>query len=409
VTQQRLDAPLVGDDLVDDPYPFWAQLRRDGPVWHVPGTCAYFVSTWDLVAEATARVADFSNHFRHTLFTHDDGTLGVIDNGESGAPDVFAGEDPPLHTEHRKVFFPEMMQQKMETLAAPVGALVDGLLDDLPERERVDAAAMLTQPLPMRVIAEHVIGFRAADVAQIQRWVFAGSRFAGGRLTLDEMAALGAEAAGLLPFVTAQLDDALATDRRGDVLSAAAGGVRDGVFSHAAAAFTLMILLGAGGEPTVSLIGNAICVLAERPALQQALRADPARVPALVEEVLRFESPFRFHPRTAAHDTELGGVAIPERSMVALLWSSANRDERVFEQPDDVVIDRANAPLQLGFGRGVHHCVGAPLARLEARIALTKLLERTREFALDPDDPPRWTDNLWLRRHDRVPILVERA
>jgi cytochrome P450 len=193
------------------------------------------------------------------------------------------------------------------------------------------------------------------------------------------------------------------------VLGATAIGVHDGVFTRDAAAFNLMILLGAGGETTTSLIGNAIRVLAERPGLQAEVRAELSRIPALVEEVLRYESPFRFHPRTATRDVELGDVAIPERAMVGLLWGAANRDEAEFDRPDEVVLDRRNARAHVGFGRGIHHCVGAPLARLEARVVLTRLLARTRGFALDPDDPPRWTDSLWIRRHERLPIVLDVA
>jgi cytochrome P450 len=103
-----------------------------------------------------------------------------------------------------------------------------------------------------------------------------------------------------------------------------------------------------------------------------------------VEEVLRVESPFRFHPRTAKHATELGGVAIPERAMIALMWGAANRDDAMFDRPDEIVLDRTNARQHFAFGRGLHYCVGAPLARLEARIVLAKLLERTTRWALDP-------------------------
>jgi cytochrome P450 len=402
-----LAEPLVGTELVDDPYPFYARLRREAPVWPLPGANAFLVSTWRLVTEATARVGDFSNHFRHTLFRRDDDTLGVFDNGEGGAPDVFAGADPPDHTLHRKVFFPELMQQKMAALEGTVTALADELLDELLPQDRVDAAATLANPLPLRVMAEHVIGFRGVDVAQIQQWVFAGSRFMGGRVRLGEMAAIGAEAAGLHHWVTAQLDDELHAPRPGTVLGAAASGVHDGVFTRDSAAFTLMVLLGAGGETTTSLIGNAVRILAERPELQHKVRVEPERVPSFVEEVLRFESPFRFHPRLASHDVELGGVTIPERAMVGLLWGAANRDEVEFERPDEIVLDRPNARAHLGFGRGIHYCVGAPLARLEARIVLTRLLERTTGFALDPGAPPVWTDSLWVRRHDRLPIVVQ--
>jgi cytochrome P450 len=130
-------------------------------------------------------------------------------------------------------------------------------------------------------------------------------------------------------------------------------------------------------------------------------------VPAFVEEMLRLHSPFRFHPRSVARDTELGGVAIPAGALVLLCWASANRDGSVFERPDDLVLDRPNVRLHLGFGRGIHHCVGAALARLETRVVLTKLLSATSAFTLDDADPPRWADSLWIHRHDRLPVRLQ--
>jgi cytochrome P450 len=400
---------LVGADIVEDPYPFYAELRLDAPVWRVPGTDAFFVSSWDLVAEATGLVEEFSNNFRHALYSEDDGTVGLLGLDDGGAPDVFAGADPPAHTVHRKLFFPGLVQKKMNALEGDVSTLADELLGDLLGANQADAALGLANPLPIRLMAERVIGFRDPDIAQTQHWVFAGSRFLGGRLRLDEMGSVGEQVAGMLPWVTGQLDVALASAGEGNVLDAAADGVREGVLTREEAAFTLMVLLGAGGETTTSLIGNAIRILAERGDLQDALRADLTRVPAFLEEVLRLESPFRFHPRTARGHVELGGVEIPDGALVVLLWGSANRDESVFERPEDVDLDRANAHLHFGFGRGIHHCVGAPLARLESRVVLTKLLERTVRFTLDPARPPRWVDSLWVRRHERLPIVVEPA
>jgi cytochrome P450 family 144 len=402
---------ILGAELVNDPYPFYDRLRERSPVWRIPGTDAFLVSSCALVTEAAGRVDDFSNYFRHTLFSKDDETIGVIDNGEGGAPDVFAGADPPDHTAHRRVFFPELVQARMDRLEPDVTALASGLLDKMLARSSADAAPELADVLALRVMAERVIGFRPAETAQMQRWVFGGARFMGGRLRLDELAAVGAEVAGMWPWVAEQLNERLAEpsalSSRGGVLGAAAAGVRDGVLTADEAAFTLMVLLGAGGETTTSLIGNAVRILAERPQLQEQLRAEPDLVSAFVEEVLRFESPFRFHPRTARGPVELGVVEIPDRAMVALLWGAANRDPSVFERPDDLVLGRTNARQHVGFGRGIHYCVGAPLARLEARIVLTMLLERTRRFALDPEDPPRWVDSLWIRRHERLPIVVD--
>lgn len=406
MTETSSGGRLDGRSLVGDPYPFLARLRREAPVWRVPGTDAFFVSTWELVAEAVGRVDDFSNHFRHALFAEDDGSVGVLGLGEGGAPDVFAGADPPDHTAHRRIFFPALVQARMEALEPFVAGLADDLLDEVLRTDSSDVVTALANPLPLRVVAERVIGFANVAVDQLQRWVFAGSRFMGGRLRLDELGDVATEAAGLLPWVAAQLDAALETPREGDVLGAAAAGVRDAVLSHDEAAFTLTVLLGAGGETTTSLIGNAIRILAEQPDLQRRLRADQTQVPAFVDEVLRLESPFRFHPRSARRVAVLGGVEIPEGAMVMLLWSSANRDESVFDEPDALVVGRENSHLHIGFGRGIHHCVGAPLARLEARVVLRRLLERTRSFALDPKAPPRWVDSLWVRRHETLPLVL---
>jgi len=169
----------------------------------------------------------------------------------------------------------------------------------------------------------------------------------------------------------------------------------------------LMIFVGAGVETTTGLIGNAVRLLAEDPALQQRVRTTPTLVAPLVEEVLRLESPFQFHPRTALRPTTLAGTAIPADALVLLLWASGNRDARAFDTPNELVLDRPTTPAHFGFGRGIHHCVGAPLARLEARIALTRLLQRTRVFGLDPSDPPIRSDNLWIRRQESLPLLID--
>jgi cytochrome P450 len=398
---------VLGAAFVADPHPLFAQLRRDAPVWQVGDSPLFLVTTWHLVNEAAARVDDFSNHFRHTLFVQDDGSLGVLDNGDDGAIDVFAGEDPPDHGAHRAIFFPQLVHKRLAHLEPDVRARTDALLDAALAADGFDVARSLANPLPLQLMAERVLGFRDVDPSDLQRWVLDGSRLVSGRLRLDEMADAAEHVAGLFPWVDGQLGAALATPGSGGVLDAAADGVRRGVLTRAQASFTLMILLGAGGETTTSLIGNAVRILAERPALQARVRASPDLVPDVLEETLRFESPFRFHPRLARGPTMLGDVGIPDRAMVALCWASANRDEHEFLRPDDFDIERPNPHHHMGFGRGIHFCVGAPLARLEARVVVTRLLERTRDFALDPADPPEWVDSVWIRRHERLPLAVD--
>src|SRR6202034_3939105 len=169
---------------------------------------------------------------------------------------------------------------------------------------------------------------------------------------------------------------------------AVAAAVNSGVFGDLEAASILHILLSAGGESTTSLLGNAVRILAERPGLQDQLRADPGLIPRFAEEVLRLESPFRYQMRSVPRDTALGGVGIPAGATLLLLFGAANRDAAEFERPDEVDLDRKVPRLHMAFGRGIHHCVGAPLARIEARVVLSVLLERTASFTLDPERAP---------------------
>ena len=142
-----------------------------------------------------------------------------------------------------------------------------------------------------------------------------------------------------------------------------------------------MVLAGAGGESTSSLTGSATRILAEQPALQRELRANPLLIPDFVEEAVRLESSFRGHYRAVRRDTKLGDVELPQSSRILLLWAAANRDPETFESPDSVDLGRPNLREHLAFGRGIHFCVGA---RLEARIILEELLARTQSFSLDP-------------------------
>jgi cytochrome P450 len=164
----------------------------------------------------------------------------------------------------------------------------------------------------------------------------------------------------------------------------------------------LHTLLSAGGESTTSLLGNAVRMLAEDPALQQRLRARPDDIDVFVEEALRLESPFRHMMRSVPHHTKLGGVDIAAGSTVLLFFAAGNRDHAQFDNPDRVDLTRGSPKRHLAFGHGIHFCVGAALARIEARAVLTELLEQTQDFTLDPDHDPQWVDSLLVRRHEQL-------
>ncbi len=146
--------------------------------------------------------------------------------------------------------------------------------------------------------------------------------------------------------------------------------------------------LVAGHETTSSAFGWGMLALCERPELQDDLRAHPEKLRTFVEEALRRESPVQGLPRVVTRDTELGGYSLKAGDVLMLRYGAANRDERAFDNPDEIDLDRRKAGTQMAFGSGVHHCIGAPLARQELNLGFGTLLGRAGNFRLDPDKPP---------------------
>jgi cytochrome P450 len=391
---------LLDPKVIDDPYPFYRRLHEEAPAWNVPGADVCVVSSFDLVAEAAGRISDFSSSMHHFLYRADDGLPARLPFGQG--THVLAVADPPEHTVHRKVVFPELMARRMAGLEPEITDLAERSIDLAIKDRSVDFMRTVGNVIPITLITQ-LIGFRNADLGSLLRAAFDSTALVGGRLTLQELNALILRSADTHVWITEQLA-AWGDESDTEILGTVARGIKDGAMSEADAAVLLQTLLGAGGESTTSLLGNAVRILAEKRELQQQLRDSPDLVPSFVEEALRLESPFRYLLRHAPHDTILGGVDISAGSTVLLFWGAANRDTKQYDEPDEVQLGRLAPRHHLAFGRGIHHCVGAPLARLEARVVLTTLLERTARFQLDGDQSPRWCDSLQVRRHESLPI-----
>ena len=395
---------------IQDPVPFHAWLREHAPVYRVPGTTFHLVATWDLVVDAVARIDDFSSNLDVLLYTDDDGRPASFDVAALGANvQTLATADPPAHTRHRRAVFPSLVERKMREVEGYARAVAADLAVAAASARRVDATRALADPLPMTVLAD-VLGLRPDDATldDLLAWAFDGAELLAGTGTLARMAELAERSAEAATYLAAQLA-ASAPDPDTGVLGAVAAALRDDLLTPDEAISTLVILLSAGGESTTSLVGSAVRILAEDPDLQATLRTDLDLVPPFVEEVLRLETPFKGHYRIARRPTELGGVALDPGDALFLLWGSANRDPTHYEAPDELRLDRDHARDHLGFGRGIHHCVGAPLARMEARVVLEELLLATEGFALDPDRPPTYVSSLMVRRHAHLDLVLEPA
>ena len=402
------DVDVLDVNLLAEPYAFYRRLREEAPVWRVPGVDLFLVSTWDGVAEATGQVEDLSSNLSTLVVRGRDGQPELFDTSVLGpGTTTLATSDPPAHTVHRKAVFPELVADRMVLLEPAIEASVDERLAALRMQGSVEWTSAVANPVPIIAMAL-AIGFPPEDHPLLLPWAFDGTDLLAGTRTLEEMGPLFAAADAGRGYVSARLDGALAAPGD-DVIGAIARAVTTGTLTRDEAIGTLIVLLGAAGESTASLLGNAVRILAEDAGLQARLRADRSLVPAFVEEAVRLESPFRGHYRQARRDTEVAGATIPAGATVYLLWAAANRDPKEFDRPDEVMLDRHAPRHHLGFGRGVHFCVGAPLARLEANIALGMLLDRTSNFRLDPSRPSAWAYSVFVRRHERLHLAVDWA
>jgi cytochrome P450 len=404
MTTQLSGTLLLDPAVIDDPYPFYRDLQARAPVWEIPGTGIFTVATAGLVTEAAGRTEDFSSNTRCLLYRDDAGQPCRLSFGDA-ASQALATADPPVHALHRAAVFPELIAKRMDALEPDIadlaGECVTRALDSGGTAEFMTAVANV---VPI-TITSRLIGFRDADVDQLLTAAFDSTALVGSALTFDELTLLVTRSGEIQDWIAEQVT-AARQDPGADLLGAVATAVNGGVFGDLEASSILHILLSAGGESTTSLLGNAVRLLAERPGLQDRLRGDPGLIPRFVEEVLRLESPFRYQMRSVPRDTTLGGVSIPADSTVLLLFGAANRDAAEFDRPDELDLQRRQPRQHLAFGRGIHYCVGAPLARVEARIVISVLLDRTASITLDPEHEPRWVQSLIVRRHEELPLRL---
>ncbi len=360
---------LFEGEFWTDPYPIYDALREGEPVRRVASPDG---PVWMLFRHADVRAAladpRLSKDWRHTLPADQR-------EGQPGAPiPMMILLDPPEHTRLRKLVSRAFTARRMEDLRPRVAEIAERLLDELPPG-RVDLMAQYAFPLPVFVICE-LLGVPAEDRDRFAAWSNAMVDQSTPEETNTAMTQLYGYLAELVERRRAEPDGALISGLievadEGDRLS------QDELVAMA------MLLLVAGHETTVNLIGNAVLALLTHPDQRALLRERPDLLAGAVEEVLRWDSPVHSTPaRFAAEDVEYSGVTIPAGSVVLLSLASANRDDERFDDAERLRIDR-DATGHTAFGHGLHHCLGAQLARIEGQEAVGALLRRFPDLALD--------------------------
>ncbi|OBI49694.1 cytochrome P450 [Mycobacterium sp. E787] len=400
-----LDKPseLLGPEALQDPYPLYERIRAELPVQRIGDSVFYAVCGWDAVHEAIERVDDFSSNLTATMVFHEDGTVTPFDMGPAGgAAHALATADDPVHAMHRKILLPHLSAKRVRIIEDFAARTADRLWEQNLVDGQIEWMSAIANRLPMMVVAR-LLGLPDDDVDKLIRLGYATTTLLDGIVTPDQLEQAFAAALELSGYVTEHFEKACDTGEFG-LIADLATRCASGELEQLPAMGIMMTLFSAAGESTASLLGSAAWILADRPAIQRRLRENPKLLTAFIEETLRLESPFRGHYRHVWRDTTLAGVDLPADSHLLLMWGAANRDPAHFDSPNEFRLDRATAKGHLAFGKGVHFCVGAALARLEAHIVLRKLLERT--TWIEAIDVGEWLPSILVRRRKCLRLAV---
>jgi cytochrome P450 len=400
---------IASTDITDaafkaDPFAFYARLRAEAPVQAVRwarGSTAIVVSRYADV-DAALRDPRLCKNREDALTPAQLATGPRIPKIFSALTRGLLSLDGPDHDRLRRLVQQAFTPRRVEQIRDQVVVLADELLDTAERRGSMDLVADFAAPLPLAVIAR-IIGVPEEDVPRFRAWTNA-------LLSVADSPLRGS--VGVLRFVRylRRLVAARSRDPRDDLVSAMVQARDDGDrMTTDEIVAMLVLLLTAGHETTVNLIGIGTLALLEHPEQAALLRGteDPAGVRTAVEELLRFTSPVETATeRWAAQDVEIAGTTVPQGSLVLAAIASANRDDAVFDRPDELDLTRSPNP-HLAFGKGAHYCLGAPLARLEAQVAVPALLRRAPNLRrADPGAPVAWRGSAIVRGLRSLPVLL---
>lgn len=399
-----VDAPVwnpFDPEFLLDPYPVYARLREEDPVHRTPiGTL--IVSRYDDVNRVLRDTESSVQRFE-TNVDLPEHMLRLRQRSLERAPSIL-GLDPPDHTRLRGLVQRTFTPRAVGRMREQTTAIVDDLLDDLAGRDEIDLISDYAFVIPFAVI-HSMLGLPDTDMAMVRGWSHALTQTLEPYLSPEQVDAAmdGGE------HMDAYLRDAVAQKRRNpaddlltqlvEVEEAGDRMTEDELLSM------VSLLFVAGHETTVNLIGNGTHALLDHPDQLALVRNDPAVDDSVVDELLRWDSPVQTSGRRLLHDTVISGVEVADGEMVLTALGSANRDQRFWgDTAGTLDVTRADAARHVSFGSGVHHCLGAALARMEGEIAVTRLVRRFPGLALSGE--PTFNARIILRGRESLPVSL---
>jgi cytochrome P450 len=373
-----------------DPFPVYRELRDHAPCYYNAELGFYALSRYDDVLNALHDPETFCSRFGITL--------------ERGSPlPMLLTMDPPEHTKLRRLVSRAFTPRRIAELEAPTRSIAARYLDAIDPNSDADLIGDYAGLLPIDVIC-NLLGVPDADHARLRTW---SDLLVHRDEGVPDVTAAGVEAGKqLYEYFCAFVAERRARPGSDDLTAALIAAESDGEhLDDLQVVGFLFLLIIAGNETTTKLLGNGLLALQRNPAARAEVLANVERIPDAVEEILRYEGSTQVMARTLTRETERHGVVMPADAKVLLLLGSANHDDRVWDRADDFDIDRAWPTHHVGFGHGIHVCLGAPLARLEMRIALEEFLARFPDYEIDDSGLERVNSGN-VRGYSRMPLRL---
>lgn len=404
------------DAFHQNPFPTYAMLRADAPVYEIPDQPGlYFVTTWALVREALMDPGRFSNVLPPARRTEPPAEVAaeIEEIRAQGFPytPALGTNDPPQHTRYRKMINRAFTVRAISWMSPLVDDVADQLGAALPDGEVIDAMESITIPLPVWAIMR-ILGIEDRYRDDLRRWSDSSNASLGGVLSAERWLQAERDILEFQQVICGILDERRANPQD-DLLSTLVQAEEgETPLTNQELVWLVRELIVAGNETTIRALADILINIddmrADVPDIWDRLREDDVLRRKIVEEGIRLASPVMGLWRVTTCDTELGGVMIPKGSTTFLAYSSANRDETVFSDPDTFDPMRENVKEHLAFGHGIHVCVGAPLARIEASSALRALALNVTALEVVDRDALRYGPSYGLRGLTGLPVRVHR-
>jgi cytochrome P450 len=409
------------DSVVQCPYPHYREMRDQAPVLQLdgtpfgrPGEQIYAVSRYDDVKRILHEPGTFSSRFGTPAAKPSPELLArlraVIADGWPNVPTMLT-EDAPTHTRYRRLVSMAFTPKRVSELEPAIRSICSELVDGFGGASRIDFLDSFAVALPVRAVAV-ILQVPETRQADFKKWADSSVAAIGRTITDDERVAAERDIVEQQQYFASEIEDRRANPRDDfltDLLNAelpAADDIEGGPLGMAEMLSIIRQIQVAGSETTTSLLADAMVQLAEHPDEWRRLQADPSRASLVVEEALRWASPNQGLFRVVTADTEIAGTPIPKGSTVWVMYGSADHDDRLFDDPEAFRPDRPGLNQHLAFGHGIHFCLGAALARLEAVCALQELAARLDTISVVGEDDLRYGRSFILRGLEHLELDV---